>query len=193
MLSFKKTVAFPFINFSHVRCVFPWDCRSSIHCTPLQPDLVTFSAMVSVAEKAMSWPMALELLSQGGVKLKLRWSLPVNVTISQMNGHVFESVRESLEHFTMQSLSRLILQFFSYTICFENVQPSSWPSSYFACPLADPFPRIPADWSPGQVAFNAALAACGKGWRQGLLILKKMRRPMLRVHVCDFEMPCGPL
>lgn len=69
----------------------------------------------------------------------------------------------------------------------ENVQTSIWPSSCFACPLrnlpANPFPRIPADWSPGRVAFNAALAVCGKGWRQGLHILKTMRRPIPRARL----------
>lgn len=104
-----------------------------------------------------------------------------------MDGHGFESVlRKAWSILPCKSLSRLILQLiFMYNL--KALRIWIWPSSCFACPLrnlpANPFPRIPADWSPGRVAFNAALAVCGKGWRQGLHILKTMRRPIPRARL----------
>lgn len=79
----------------------------ALRVAPLQPDVVTFSALVSAAEKAQRWSLATQLL--GG-------------------------------------------------------------------------------WSPGLVAFNAAMAACEKGLgrRQGLELLHTMRRRQLKPDATSF-------
>lgn len=182
-----KIVAFSTGCFSHVRRVFPLQVFYTFHTAAAWPGDLYYHGQRGWKGHVLAYGVRAAVPRRSEVAM-ITASILVHVTISQMNGPTcfLKVLGNAWSRLPCKVWLAWSSNYFPCIICFENVQPSVWPSSYSACPLRNlpnPFPRISADWSPGRVAFNAALAACGKGWRQGLQILETMRRPIPRAWV----------